>query len=105
MRGLATVKTLTSGDYLVHIHNLRGMSAGWDGEKQPRPETEGDTYAEIKIPVFEQYANPKTTQKALDDISLIDFANDIVTASQISSRWMKARRSSLAMVSCSHGDF
>ncbi|NTI22384.1 phage major capsid protein [Rhizobium rhizogenes] len=43
------------------------LDTGWVGEKQARPETGTPELGKWRIPVFEQYAMPKVTQKILDD--------------------------------------
>jgi HK97 family phage major capsid protein len=66
MRQIARVVPVRSSEWkkLVDEH---GVGSGWVGETQSRPETESPDLGEISIPSCEVYANPKTTQKLLDD--------------------------------------
>lgn len=43
------------------------FSSGWVGEVQTRPDTDTSEIGLIKIPVHEGYAQPRATQKMLDD--------------------------------------
>lgn len=44
--------------------------SGWVGELDARPETDYPQIAELEIPTHEQYAEPKISTKALDDVSI-----------------------------------
>lgn len=66
MRQLATVVTIGT-DKMEGFNDLDEGSAGWVGEKQPRPETSTPGLGKWEIPVHEMYAMPKSTQKLLDD--------------------------------------
>jgi HK97 family phage major capsid protein len=66
MRGLATVRTVSSQSY-KKLANLGGTSSGWVGERQSRPETNTATLSQLDFPVMEIYANAAATQNLLDD--------------------------------------
>ena len=57
-----------SNENYKKLFNIGGTASGWVGETDARPETASPQLAPI-TPVFgEIYANPATTQKALDDL-------------------------------------
>ena len=66
MRQLASVETISS-DSLEYLLDNDEASAGWVGETQPRPETNTPKLSKLIIPVNEIYAQPKATQKLIDD--------------------------------------
>ncbi len=66
MRQLASVITIGS-DSLEYILDNDLAGAGWVGETQARPETSTPTLAKLTINVNEIYAQPKASQKLLDD--------------------------------------
>lgn len=66
MRELATVVTTNSDTYQGGT-DLNEAGSGWVGETQERTETTTPQIGEWSIPVHELYAEPQTTQKALDD--------------------------------------
>lgn len=72
MRSLSRVINI-SGDTYKKLVNQGGASSGWVGEREARPETNTPTLREIAINAHELYANPASTQKALDD-ARIDIA-------------------------------
>ena len=67
MRQLAAVQSV-SGQGFTHIFNLRGTSSGWVGETSDRDETNTATLKPYTFSFGEIYANPATTQRALDDV-------------------------------------
>lgn len=69
IRALASVQTISS-DALEILEDLDKADAGWVGETQSRPETETPKLNKILIPVHELYAQPKATQKLLDDAAV-----------------------------------
>ena len=69
MRGLATTLTVGTDTYKKLV-NMGGAGSGWVGEKDSRPETDTPTLRELIFNAQELYANPATTQKALDDARL-----------------------------------
>jgi HK97 family phage major capsid protein len=66
MRQVATVVTIGT-DALEGFNDLDEAAAAWVGEKTPREETGTPGLGKWSIPVHEQAAMPKTTQKLLDD--------------------------------------
>ncbi|MEL6310763.1 MAG: phage major capsid protein, partial [Pseudomonadota bacterium] len=77
MRQLATVRSINTDTYRKFV-NMGGASSGWVGEKDfgpdRRTETDTPSLAEIVTNVQEMYSMPATTQKALDDGSIVDIA-------------------------------
>jgi HK97 family phage major capsid protein len=69
MRELASQQTISS-DALEILEDLDEVESGWVGETQARPNTDTPKINKIKIPVHELYANPKATQKLLDDAAV-----------------------------------
>lgn len=69
MRSVARVMQIGTDTYKKLV-NLAGTGSGWVGEKEARPETDTPTMAELVFNAMELYANPATTQKALDDARL-----------------------------------
>ena len=57
----------TSNDRYTVLTNKRGLTTGWVGETDPRPETATPTLVETTLPGGEIYANPAASQRALDD--------------------------------------
>jgi HK97 family phage major capsid protein len=68
MRSVASIMTIGT-DALEGPRDLDEATTGWVGEQDSRPETATPETGEYRIPVNEQYALPKTTQKLLDDAS------------------------------------
>jgi len=66
MRRLATVRTIGTDTYKKLI-NQGGATSGWVAEKASRTETSTPVLREIAINMKEIYAEPGTTQIALDD--------------------------------------
>ncbi len=66
MRQIANVVTIGT-DALEGIHDLHEATSGWVGETEARAETGTPKLGEYRIPVHEQYAEPRATQKLLDD--------------------------------------
>lgn len=66
IRQLASVQTIST-DALEILEDLDEVGSGWVGEIQARPETTTAKLKKIVIPVHEIYAQPKATQKLLDD--------------------------------------
>jgi HK97 family phage major capsid protein len=69
MRQLASVMTIGT-DSLEYILDNDEAGAGWVGETQARPETSTPKLSKLLIPVNEIYAQPKATQKLLDDAEI-----------------------------------
>lgn len=66
MRQVASVVTIGT-DALEGFNDLDEAAASWVGEKQTRDDTATPGLGKWSIPVHEQAAMPKTTQKLLDD--------------------------------------
>ena len=69
MRQLASVMTIGT-DMLEMLYDGDEADSGWVGETQARPVTNTPGLKQIKIPVNEIYANPRATQKLLDDAAI-----------------------------------
>tara|TARA_R110000868_G_scaffold123837_2_gene327649 strand:+ start:656 stop:1930 length:1275 start_codon:yes stop_codon:yes gene_type:complete len=69
IRSLATVLTISAPVYKKLI-NRQGASAGWVGETGTRTETNTPTLSALEFPAMEIYANPASTQTALDDATM-----------------------------------
>jgi len=61
---------LISTDALEGTHDIDEVTQGWVGETASRPETDTPEFAVWRIPVHEQYAEPRATQKILDDATI-----------------------------------
>jgi len=66
MRSVANV-TVIGSDALEGVRDLNEATSGWVGETEDRAETTAPKLGEWRIPVYEQYAEPRATQKLLDD--------------------------------------
>lgn len=69
MRGLARTMSISTDEYKKLI-NMGGATSGWVGEEEERPSTGTPTVRDILINVHEIYAQPLSTQKALDDAAI-----------------------------------
>lgn len=69
LRTVANIMTTTS-DIMEILLDDDEADAGWVGETQSRPDTDTPEIGMIKIPVHEMYAQPRATQKMLDDAGL-----------------------------------
>jgi HK97 family phage major capsid protein len=69
MRQLATVMTVHS-DAIEMLRDTNDADAQWLGELDSRPDTEPGQFGRVRIGVFELHAQPKATQKLLDDAHL-----------------------------------
>lgn len=69
VRQFATVETISS-DKLEMPRDIDDVGEGWVGEEEARPETSTPQVGVANIPVHEQYAEPRATQKFLDDASI-----------------------------------
>lgn len=68
IRSLATVETISS-DALEFPRDDDEASAGWVGEREDRPETATPKGGMQRIAAHEMYAEPKISQKLLEDAS------------------------------------
>lgn len=66
VRQVANVVTIGT-DALEGVNDLNEATSGWVGETEARNETAAPRIGEWRIPVHEQYAEPRATQKLLDD--------------------------------------
>lgn len=66
MRQIARVLPVSSGDFSM-LHSTGGAGFGWVGEREERPETDAPSFLKITPPIGEIYAEPRATQKMLDD--------------------------------------
>ncbi|MBI3440663.1 MAG: phage major capsid protein [Proteobacteria bacterium] len=66
LRQVANVVTIGT-DALEGVNDLTEATSGWIGETEARSETSTPKIGEWRIPVFEQYAEPRATQRLLDD--------------------------------------
>jgi HK97 family phage major capsid protein len=66
VRQVANVVTIGT-DALEGVNDLSESTSGWVGELDARNETSTPKIGEWRIPVYEQYAEPRATQKLLDD--------------------------------------
>ena len=66
MRAFASTQIIST-DALEGLHDVDEAAQGWVGETATRPETATPQLDTWRIPVHEQYAEPRATQKLLDD--------------------------------------
>lgn len=76
MRSLASVQTISTNALDVVIENDNFIS-GWVEEEAPRGDTDNPKLTTLKIHVHELYAQPKATQRLIDD-SAIDIQDWLV---------------------------
>lgn len=69
MRQLASVETISTNALDVVIDNGK-FACGWVGEVEAREETATPKLIQKRIPVHELYAQPKATQKLIDDSAI-----------------------------------
>lgn len=69
IRQLASIERISSSALDIIIEQ-DSFAAGWVGEAAERPETDTAKLVKKTIPVHELYAQPKATQKLLDDSAL-----------------------------------
>lgn len=69
LRRVASVETISS-DSLEIIEDKDEADAGWTTETGTRSDTDAPQIAKKTIPVHELYAQPKATQKLIDDASI-----------------------------------
>lgn len=70
IRQISAVQVIST-DALEGTLDLDEADFGWVGETESRPETDTPQVGTWRIPVHEQYAEPRATQKLLDD-AMID---------------------------------
>ncbi len=69
MRQLATVMSISS-EAVEMLRDTNEAAAQWVSELDTRSDTDQGTIGRIRIPVHELYAQPKATQKLLDDANI-----------------------------------
>lgn len=67
MRGIANIETTSSDSLEFLIDDDQATSGGWVGEVQPRGNTDTPQIGMLTIPAHEQFAQPRASQKMLDD--------------------------------------
>lgn len=90
IRQLASVQTIST-DALEILEDLDEVGAGWVGETQARGETSTAKLKKIVIPVHEIFAQPKATQKLLDDASV---NVEAWLADKVADKFMRTENSS-----------
>ncbi len=73
MRGIASVETIST-DSMEILEDKDTAASGWTGETGAITTTANPRFGKRVIPVFELYAQPKATQKLIDD-SAVDIEN------------------------------
>lgn len=74
MRAFATVITSSTGHVEFLVDDEEGVTGGWVGEMDDRAETSTPRFGTVTISTQEQYAEPRISQRMLDDSS-IDIEN------------------------------
>lgn len=69
IRQVANAITIST-DAIEGIEDLNEAGAGWVGETEARPETATPDVGKWRIPAHEMYAEPRVTQKLLDDAAV-----------------------------------
>ncbi len=69
MRQICSVETISS-DSLDIIEDINDIASGWTGETTTVADTATPQIGKKNIPVYELYAQPKATQKLIDDSSI-----------------------------------
>jgi len=67
MRRISRIETVTKGDAFEEADDRDEAGATWVGELESRPDTETPQIGMIRIPLEEIYAQPKASQRLLDD--------------------------------------
>lgn len=93
MRQYATVVSIGT-DRLEGLNDLGESGSGWVGETAARPETTTPQLGKYEIPVHELYAEPRISQKMIDD-SIVDIESWL--ANKVSDKF--AREENAAFVS------
>lgn len=81
MRAISSVREVTGSTYKKPFATT-GMTTGWAGETDARPETGTPTLAELEFPAMELYAMPAATGSMLED-SAIDIDEWVASEVQI----------------------
>ena len=67
VRGLASVRAIGRGNSYKKLYVPGELAASWVSETAARPKTATPAFAEVRVPVHEQYANPAASAALLDD--------------------------------------
>jgi len=67
MRLVSNIETVTTDALEMIIDDNEADTGGWVGEVDTRPNTDTPQIGKLVIPIHEQYAQPRATQKMLDD--------------------------------------
>lgn len=67
IRGIADVISTSTSAVDIIIEDTEAQSGGWVGEVTPRGETNTPTIGQLTIPIHTQFAQPKITEKMLED--------------------------------------
>ncbi len=67
LRGIASVMSTANSAVSMIIEDTEAQSGGWVGEVSPRGETNTPVIGELTIPIHTQFAQPKISEKMLDD--------------------------------------
>ncbi len=70
MRAFATVITSSTGKVEFLVDDEEGVTGGWVGEMDDRVETGTPKFGTVTISTQEQYAEPRISQRMLDDSSI-----------------------------------
>lgn len=70
IRPHATVVSISSDRYVIPVDVEDAETGGWVSERQERTETDTPGLGEQRIDVHEQYAEPRATQRLLDDAAV-----------------------------------
>ena len=79
VRSVASIQVLERSDALEGIVDNEEFDSGWVSETAARTETSAPEIGKWRVNLHEQFAQPKTTQKLLDDSSIIDVENWIIS--------------------------
>lgn len=66
MRQVCSIETI-GGEEFKYLIDIEDLDAGWVAERSSRPNTTTPRLQQGSIPAHELYANPRATQKMLDD--------------------------------------
>jgi len=70
IRSVASVQSISSDSLNIIIDDNEAASGGFIGEEDSRANTDAPQIGQLNIPVHEQFAQPRATQKLLDDASI-----------------------------------
>jgi HK97 family phage major capsid protein len=70
IRQVANVMTISTDRLIIPVDQDEATAGGWTGERATPSDTDTPDIKQIEIPVHGQYAQPKATQKILDDAAI-----------------------------------